>query len=99
MLTQKDLGLQFADTIIQEVTTRKQIAVETQFKKRIRTVSLNNTNSPLLFEFDNIIVSKTGFTNPAAQPAGHRKRSGVGRHVLNNTRPIHDQHQVCRRGQ
>ena len=51
--------------LIQEVTTRKQIAVETQFKKRIRTVSLNNTNSPLLFEFDNIIVSKTGLTSKA----------------------------------
>lgn len=51
--------------LIQEVTTRKQIAVETQFKKRIRTVSLINTNSPLLFEFDNIIVSKTGLTSKA----------------------------------
>ena len=51
--------------LIQEVTTRKQIAVETQFKKKIKTVSLNNTNSPLLFEFDNIIVSKTGLTSKA----------------------------------
>lgn len=51
--------------LIQEVTTRKQVAVETQFKKRIRTVSLNNTNSPLLFEFENIIVSKTGLTSKA----------------------------------
>lgn len=51
--------------LIQEVTTRKQIAVETQFKKSIRTVKLNNTNSPLLFEFDNIIVSKTGLTSKA----------------------------------
>jgi len=51
--------------IIQEITTRKQVAVETQFKKRIRTVSLKNTNTPLLFEFDNIIVSKTGLTSRA----------------------------------
>lgn len=51
--------------IIQEVTTRKQVAVEAQFKKRVRTVNLKNTNSPLLFEFDNIIVSKTGFTSRA----------------------------------
>jgi len=51
--------------LIQEVTTRKQVAVETQFKKRIRTVSLKNTNSPLLFEFDNIVVSKTGLTSQA----------------------------------
>jgi D-alanyl-D-alanine endopeptidase (penicillin-binding protein 7) len=51
--------------LIQEVSTRKQIAVETQFKKHIRTVNLKNTNSPLLFEFDNIIVSKTGLTSRA----------------------------------
>jgi D-alanyl-D-alanine endopeptidase (penicillin-binding protein 7) len=51
--------------LIQEITTRKQVAVETQFKKRIRTVSLKNTNSPLLFEFDNIVVSKTGLTSRA----------------------------------
>lgn len=51
--------------LIRETTTRKQIAVETQFKKRIRTVSLTNTNSSLLFEFDNIIVSKTGLTSRA----------------------------------
>lgn len=51
--------------IIQEVTTRKQVAVEAQFKKRVRTVNLKNTNSPLLFEFDNIVVSKTGFTSQA----------------------------------
>lgn len=56
--------------IIRETTTRKQIAVETQFKKRIRTVSLNNTNSPLLFEFDNIIVSKTGLTSKAGWCVG-----------------------------
>ena len=51
--------------LIQEVSTRKQVAVEAQFKKRIRTVNLKNTNSPLLFEFDNIVVSKTGFTSQA----------------------------------
>ena len=51
--------------LIQEVSTRKQVAVEAQFKKRIRTVNLKNTNSPLLFEFDNIVVSKTGFTSRA----------------------------------
>lgn len=56
--------------LIQEVSTRKQIAVETKFKKRIRTVSLKNTNSPLLFEFDNIIVSKTGLTSKAGWCVG-----------------------------
>ena len=56
--------------VIRETTTRKQVAVETQFKKRIKTVSLNNTNSPLLFEFDNIIVSKTGLTSKAGWCVG-----------------------------
>lgn len=51
--------------LIREVTTRKQVAVEAQFKKRVGIVNLTNTNSPLLFEFDNIIVSKTGFTSRA----------------------------------
>jgi len=51
--------------LIREVSTRKQVAVEAQFKKRIGTVNLTNTNSPLLFEFDNIVVSKTGFTSRA----------------------------------
>lgn len=56
--------------VIRETTTRKQIAVETQFKKRIRTVSLVNTNSPLLFEFENIIISKTGLTSKAGWCVG-----------------------------
>lgn len=56
--------------LIRETSTRKQIAVDTQFKKRIRTVSLNNTNTPLLFEFDNIIVSKTGLTSRAGWCVG-----------------------------
>jgi D-alanyl-D-alanine carboxypeptidase len=30
-------------------------------------VSIGNTNKNLLFEFDNIILSKTGFTNPAGR--------------------------------
>lgn len=56
--------------VIQEISTRKQIAVETQFKKQIRTINLNNTNSPLLFEFDNILVSKTGLTSRAGWCVG-----------------------------
>jgi D-alanyl-D-alanine endopeptidase (penicillin-binding protein 7) len=68
--------------VIRETTTRKQIAVETQFKKRIRTVSLNNTNSPLLFEFDNIIISKTGLTSQAGWCVGlvveqHRQQYAI----------------------
>jgi D-alanyl-D-alanine endopeptidase (penicillin-binding protein 7) len=56
--------------VIQEISTRKHIAVETQLKKQVRTINLNNTNSPLLFEFDNILVSKTGLTSRAGWCVG-----------------------------
>jgi len=51
--------------LIREISVQRQIQIESHFKKRIRIISLPNTNQPLLFYFDNIQVSKTGFTNPA----------------------------------
>jgi D-alanyl-D-alanine carboxypeptidase len=51
--------------IIREISIQKQIAIEAKFKKKIRKIILNNTNKPILFEFDTIVVSKTGFTNSA----------------------------------
>jgi serine-type D-Ala-D-Ala endopeptidase (penicillin-binding protein 7) len=51
--------------LIREISVQRQIQIESHFKKRIRVISLPNTNQPLLFDFDNIQVSKTGFTNPA----------------------------------
>ena len=35
-------------------------------KKRTIKINLHNTN-PTLFQFDNILISKTGFTNPAGR--------------------------------
>ena len=52
-------------SVIRETSIKKQALFETKYKKRIRTIALKNTNQPLLFEFDQIIISKTGFTNPA----------------------------------
>ena len=52
-------------SVIRETSIKKQALFETMYKKRIRTIRLKNTNQPLLFEFDQIIISKTGFTNPA----------------------------------
>lgn len=52
-------------SVIRETSIKKQAYFETMHKKRIRTIMLKNTNQPLLFEFDQIIISKTGFTNPA----------------------------------
>jgi D-alanyl-D-alanine endopeptidase (penicillin-binding protein 7) len=51
--------------LIREISTKKQVEIDTPHKKKTRTIVLNNTNRPVLFEFDSIIVSKTGFTNPA----------------------------------
>lgn len=50
---------------ITQASSQKQVAVETYHKARVRTIELWNTNSRLLFEFDNVLVSKTGFTRPA----------------------------------
>lgn len=51
--------------VIRDASIKKQIVVETQTKRRTQNVHLNNTNSPILFEFQDIVVSKTGFTSRA----------------------------------
>ena len=56
--------------VIRDTSTLKQVAIDAKFKKKVRKIILNNTNRPVLFEFDNVIVSKTGFTNPAGWCVG-----------------------------
>lgn len=51
--------------LIREISVQQQVRIESHFKQRVRIISLPNTNQPVLFSFDNIQVSKTGFTNPA----------------------------------
>ena len=51
--------------LIREISTQKQIAIDARYKKKVRSIILPNTNKPILFEFDNVVVSKTGFTNSA----------------------------------
>lgn len=51
--------------VIREASVKKTVAFERKFKKKLRKIQLSNTNRPLLMEFDEIIASKTGFTNPA----------------------------------
>jgi D-alanyl-D-alanine endopeptidase (penicillin-binding protein 7) len=51
--------------IIRETSVKKQAIIELQYKKKVRTIALKNTNHALLFEFDNVITSKTGYTVPA----------------------------------
>ena len=69
MATAGDIGTMAAYAagywVIRETSVKKTVAFERKFKKRLRVIQLNNTNRPILMEFDNIIASKTGFTNPA----------------------------------
>lgn len=51
--------------VIKDISIQKQVIFDTYYKKKIRKVILHNTNSKLLFEFDNIVVTKTGYTTPA----------------------------------
>lgn len=51
---------------IREVSVQKEISVEA----RRRTINLDNTNKPLLYDFDEIILSKTGFTHAAGWNVG-----------------------------
>lgn len=50
---------------IKNISVKKHTMIETKYKKKVRKIVLNNTNRRVLFQFDNVIVSKTGFTNPA----------------------------------
>jgi D-alanyl-D-alanine endopeptidase (penicillin-binding protein 7) len=51
--------------IIREISVKKQALFDQRFKKKIRKIELPNTNKELLFEFDNIVITKTGLTTPA----------------------------------
>jgi D-alanyl-D-alanine endopeptidase (penicillin-binding protein 7) len=51
--------------LIRETSVKKHIAIEAQQQKSVRVINLNNTNQPLLFEFNSIVVSKTGLTSRA----------------------------------
>lgn len=53
--------------VIRYTSSSKYLYIEQETKKKIKSVSLNNTNKQLLFEFDEIVMSKTGFTNPAGR--------------------------------
>ena len=52
---------------IKKFSTIKEIELEKKIGKRVRVIHIPNTNRKLLFEFDNILVSKTGWTVPAGR--------------------------------
>jgi D-alanyl-D-alanine carboxypeptidase len=51
--------------LIRKTSIKKQTIIEAHYKTKIRSIVLENTNKPLLFQFDDIVISKTGFTNSA----------------------------------
>ena len=57
-------------SFIVETSVKKHVLFEVNRKRKIRTISIDNTNKPLLVEFDQIRVSKTGFTNSAGWCVG-----------------------------
>lgn len=56
--------------LIRDVSSQKQVALETKYRKKIRTINLAHTSGPLLFAFDNVLVSKTGLTSAAGWCVG-----------------------------
>lgn len=56
--------------LIRQATVTKQATFETYHRQKIRTIELPNTNRSMLLEFDNIVVSKTGYTTPAGWCVG-----------------------------
>ena len=52
---------------IRRISSQPAIYQTSQVKKKTKTVTLANTNSSILFEFNNILVSKTGFTYKAGR--------------------------------
>lgn len=50
---------------ILETSIKKETEIETYNKKKVKNIIFKNTNYPLLNTFNNIIISKTGYTTPA----------------------------------
>ena len=55
---------------IRETSIKKQVAFDTRYRKKIRTILLDHTSGNILFSFDNIVVSKTGLTSAAGWCVG-----------------------------
>ena len=54
------------NSIIRSIAGERQASVQAPKGKRTISINLHNTN-PEIFVFDNILISKTGFTNPAGR--------------------------------
>ena len=67
--TAKDVGIILLAAaqydFVRRSSIKKQVMLDAHQGKKSRAVELTNTNRALLDELDNVVVSKTGFTNPA----------------------------------
>ena len=54
------------NAVIQDISNERTTTLKLPKGKKTVKINLRNTN-PTLFQFDNIIISKTGFTNPAGR--------------------------------
>jgi D-alanyl-D-alanine endopeptidase (penicillin-binding protein 7) len=52
---------------IRKISSQAQVNQPSSSNRKSKTVKLDNTNKSILFEFNNILVSKTGFTNKAGR--------------------------------
>jgi len=52
---------------IQNISSQPAIRQTQQVKKKTKIITLPNTNNSILVEFNNILISKTGFTNRAGR--------------------------------
>jgi len=68
--------------IIGETSVQRQAMFEQNRGQKIRKIILDNTNRPLLYEFDSIISSKTGFTRSAGWCVGLVVQKGSQRVVI-----------------
>lgn len=68
--------------LIRDISGQKQMALETKYKKKIRTIKLDHTSGPLLFTFDNVLVSKTGLTSSAGWCVGMLVEQGKQQYVV-----------------
>lgn len=68
--------------LIKEISVKKQVLFEKNSKKLVQKIELFNTNKELLFEFDNIVLTKTGLTNPAGWCLGMIVEQGLNKYVI-----------------
>ena len=67
---------------IRQSSIKQQVMLDAHQGKKNRAIELANTNRALLTELDNVIVSKTGFTNPAGWCIGMVVENQLERFVV-----------------